>query len=187
MQKIILLDHDGVICLPHNWGGRIKKIRNFNKENPNHDGSYPVEVRFDDFDKDAVKILNEIIEKTDAEIVISSDWKKHATLEELGEYYIQQGIIKKPIAFTDSWKNIPISERDSYADPKYGYERDWERYAETKYYVDKYNLKNYVIIDDLFLDVFEKNNSKFVHSLYTEGLKQTGLKDKIIKILNNVE
>jgi hypothetical protein len=44
-------------------------------------------IRFDDFDTKSVKILNEILEETGAEIVVSSDWKLHATLEELGEYY----------------------------------------------------------------------------------------------------
>jgi len=32
--------------------------------------------------------------------VVSSDWRTFATLEELGTYYTDQGIIKKPIGFT---------------------------------------------------------------------------------------
>ena len=61
---------------------------------------------FDDFDKKAIKILNEILEETGAEIVVSSDWRLHANLEELGDYYISQGIIKRPIAVTDMFKDI---------------------------------------------------------------------------------
>ena len=63
-------------------------------------GEVPLECRFDDFDKKAIKLLNSILEETGAEIVVSSDWKLHATLEELGDYYIEQGISKRPIAFT---------------------------------------------------------------------------------------
>lgn len=183
MRKTILLDNDGVICLPNNWGGRNKKIRDFVKSNPDHDGPFPVEVRFDDFDKDAVAILNEIIEATGAEIVVSSDWQNHATLEELGQYYLKQGIIKAPIDVTGYWQNIPREIVNTYAEGSYSYEKDWTRYTETKYYVEKNNLTDYVIIDDLYVHTFEEN-PRFVHTIWNEGLKQTGLKDKIINILN---
>ena len=95
-MKVIFLDNDGVICLHNNWGGRSKKWKKFKKLNPDaiNDKSAPVDVRFDDFDKKAIKILNNILEETGAEIVVSSDWKLHASLEELGEYYETQGIIK---------------------------------------------------------------------------------------------
>ncbi len=100
-MKVIFLDHDGVICLSTEWGGRYKKQAKWgglklsmsNRE-------IPVEYRFDNYNKKAVKILNEILEKTGAEIVISSDWKLHGTLEELGNYYESQGIIKRPIDVT---------------------------------------------------------------------------------------
>ena len=102
-MKIIFLDHDGVICLSNNWGGRTKKWAKYRSENPDSSKEKkdaPVSFRFDDFDTKSVKVLNEILEETGAEIVVSSDWKLHATLEELGEYYELHGIIKKPIALT---------------------------------------------------------------------------------------
>ena len=55
---------------------------------------------FDNFNKKAVAILNEILQETGAEIVVSSDWKRWANVEEMGEYYEAKGIIKKPIAYT---------------------------------------------------------------------------------------
>jgi len=97
-MKVLFLDNDGVICLSNNWGGRTKKWANYRSANPDSSKDKkdaPVFVRFDDFDNKAIKILNEILEETGAEIVVSSDWKLHATLEELGEYYESQGIIKK--------------------------------------------------------------------------------------------
>jgi hypothetical protein len=84
-MKILFLDHDGVICLSNNWGGRSKKWAKYRSANPHSSKEKkdaPVSVRFDDFDKKAIKILNEIIEETGCEIVVSSDWKLHATLEE---------------------------------------------------------------------------------------------------------
>ena len=45
----------------------------------------PLEYRFDNFDQKAVKVLNEILEQTDAEIVVSSDWRLHATIRRTWE------------------------------------------------------------------------------------------------------
>ena len=103
-MKVIFLDHDGVICLINQWGERYKKRREYIEKYGKVDSEkeLPVQYRFDDFDSDAVKTLNDILEKTGAEIVISSDWRKWATVEEMGDYYTQQGIIKKPIGYTTS-------------------------------------------------------------------------------------
>ena len=113
-MKVIFLDHDGVICLANNWGGRLKKAKEYRKKNrifpkysdPNY--GLPVECRFDDFDTKAIQVLNEILEATGAEVVVSSDWKRWATVEEMGRYYEQQGIIKKPIAFTPNLSQCTV-------------------------------------------------------------------------------
>lgn len=95
-MKVIFLDNDGVICLSGNWGSRSKKRQTYCKENgPTPDDKMPVYYRFDHFDKKAIDTLNEIILATDSEIVVSSDWRLYANLEELGDYYEQYGIIKK--------------------------------------------------------------------------------------------
>jgi hypothetical protein len=102
-MKILFLDHDGVICLTDNWNTRQKKWARYRSANPDSSKYLPhapVQIRFDDFDKKAVRILNEIILETDCEIVVSSDWRAHATLDELGDYYLQQGIVKRPVDFT---------------------------------------------------------------------------------------
>ena len=52
---------------------------------PNSDELNDVDV-FDDFDEGAVDILNNIIGVTGAEIVISSDWKQHMTLDGMCEF-----------------------------------------------------------------------------------------------------
>lgn len=97
-MKVIFLDHDGVICLSNNWGGRFKKK------------GTDVHSRFDNFDKKSIKILNQILEKTGAEIVVSSDWRNSCTLKEMGELYEVQGVTKKPIGFTQHYDSIVDDE-----------------------------------------------------------------------------
>ena len=49
-MKVIFLDHDGVICLSNNWGGRTKKWAKYRSTNPDSDKEIknaPVSVRFD--------------------------------------------------------------------------------------------------------------------------------------------
>ena len=95
-MKVIFLDNDGVICLSSNWGGRSKKWAKYRSANPETVklmSVAPVDVRFDNFDQKAIKILNEILEETGAEIVVSSDWRFHANLEELGECDVPENFI----------------------------------------------------------------------------------------------
>ena len=89
-MKVLVLDHDGVICLSNNWGGRFKK------EGFDSNPQTPLDIRMDNFDVKAVKLLNSIIDITGCEVVISSDWKLQGTLEQMKEMFITRGI-KPPI------------------------------------------------------------------------------------------
>ena len=71
-MKVIFLDHDGVICLSTEWGGRFKKQKEVGRKLSQSVASLPVMSRFDNFNKKAIKVLNEILEETGAEIVVSS-------------------------------------------------------------------------------------------------------------------
>lgn len=192
-MKVIFLDNDGVICLQDNWGGRYKKARQYMIDNKigEHDTSMmdetkrPVEVRFDNFDQKAIKVLNEILEKTGAEIVVSSDWKLHATVEELGEYYELQGIIKKPI---DRTLNLDEFDQDSAGLYHWKGWRGRMRIREIEQYLqDHTEITHWVAVDDINMSV-EANQGhglkNFVHTPRSnEGIKQSGIKDKIIKYL----
>ncbi len=195
MKKIIFLDIDGVICLSSNWGGRSKKRRKWMREKgiPEYqkdsfnESLLPVYTRFDNFDKKALKILNDILEKTDAEIVVSSDWRHSATLEELGEYYLSQGILKKPIGYTTSSlpSSLPFFRRDDEPEETRSYEiLEWLK--------EHPEVTHWVAIDDL--DMSERyspitSNYKwglknFVHTpKSSEGIKQLGIKKKILNFL----
>lgn len=193
-MKILFLDNDGVLCLSNNWGGRLKKFAKYRSSNPNSSkfiNDAPVEYRFDDFDKKAIKILNEVLEETGAEIIVSSDWRYHATLEELGEYYLSQGIIKTPIGITPFTKDI---------DPKWWVTfknqalLEHERVIEIKHWLSLHpEVINWVAVDDLNLGIYEPVSgdifnedglTNFVHTRRNnEGIKQTGIKDKTLHYL----
>jgi hypothetical protein len=186
-KSILFLDNDGVICLHNNWGGRQKKWEKFRKLNPDITlwDSAPVDVRFDDFDKKAVKVLNQVLEETGAEIVISSDWKLHATLDELGEYFLSQGISKKPIDMTPN-----LGDFDPTANGLFMW-KGWlekKRILEIQQYLElNPHVEKWVAVDDLnmspeFNGGYGLDNFVLTPRM-TEGIKQSGIKEKIIGFL----
>ena len=194
-MKVIFLDHDGVICLSTEWGGRYKKRDKWGGAKLSMDtNSIPVEYRFDNFNQKAINVLNQILEETGAEIVVSSDWKRWATVEEMGEYYESKGISKKPIAFTPdlgqcTWHNENV----------WVWSREWDlemcRVIEIKQYLhDHPEITHWVSIDDLDMGkTGERWGSKFNHDWAldnfvltpksNEGIKQSGIKEKVLKFL----
>jgi hypothetical protein len=198
-MKVLFLDNDGVICLSNNWGGRTKKWAKYRSKNPSSPESKseaPVDVRFDNFDEKSVRILNEILKKTGSEIVVSSDWRFHATLDELGEYYLSQGVCKKPIATTDMFKDIFPSE---WAKLRFRADLELERSMEIQHWLDNHSeVTHWVAVDDLnmsieflssYFDSKDDSESKpgltnFVLTPNSnEGIKQSGVKEKILNFL----
>ena len=190
-MKCIFLDHDGVICLSNNWGGRSKKWSKYRSANPEASTDKmdaPVFVRFDDFDEKAVRVLNQIIEETGAEIVVSSDWKRWANVEEMGEYYESQGIIKKPIALTPD-----LGECTWYTNDVWVWSAKWDlemsRVIEIKQYLhDHPEITHWVAIDDLNMgkdeDWKDWGLDNFVLTPRSnEGIKQSSIKGRVLKFL----
>ena len=200
-MKIIFLDNDGVICLSNNWGSRRKKQEKWGGMKLSMSNrEIPLEYRFDNFDQKAVKVLNEILEETDVEIVVSSDWRLYATLDELGDYYESQGIIKRPIGITDvfhftNWRDegfVPDHEDFPWSRNDY---REQERHFEIMRYLGNYpSITHWVAIDDLHMGINintswgrtdrEWGLSNFVWTPRDwEGIKQSGVKEKVLKYL----
>ncbi len=193
-MKVIFLDHDGVICLSTEWGGRVKKQQKAKRKLSQSVQSLPVDARFDNFNKKAIGVLNEILEETDAEIVVSSDWKKWANVEEMGEYYESQGIIKKPIGFTKSVSDCTCYNEHTFAwSPRWMLEQ--ERSIEiTQYLHDHPEITHWVAVDDLNMGKtgvyygmeFEHDwalDNFVLTPLSNEGIKKSGVKDKILSYL----
>lgn len=197
-MKIIFLDHDGVICLDNNWGSRRKKQDKWGGRKLSMSlKEIPLEYRFDNFDKKAIDVLNEIIETTGAEIVVSSDWKAWASIEQMGEYYEMQGIIKKPIAYTKNLGQCSFQDTKSFIWSS-TYDLEQSRYVEiTQYLMDHPEITHWVSIDDLHMGrhvenskygAFDRDDWGLENFVWTprpsEGIKQPGVKEKILKYLS---
>ena len=149
-MKVLFLDHDGVICLEKQWGSR----KNSNQ-------------KFDKFDQKAIKVLNEIIERTKCKIVVSSDWRLYCDLNEMKALYRDRGIIETPFDFT------PIHSVQDFNFDKL-------RIKEITSWVEENKPDLWCAVDDMNM----KDLNFFVHTpLQREGIKQSGIKEKIIKIL----
>jgi hypothetical protein len=157
-MKVIFLDHDGVICLQSEWGGRFERDRE------------GLDSVFDDFNSKAIVVLNQIIEATDCEIVVSSDWRHYATLEQMQELYQIRGIKKTPIGMTGSadYSNAQLLE-------KY-------RCVEIRQYLEKHpEISEWVAVDDM--DLSSLGNFVMTPSSIL-GISQEGVKERILKFLN---
>ena len=163
-MNILFLDHWGVMCLADKHG----------REHDKYDLPNIKEMRihgdFDTFDKEAVNILNLLIEETDLEIVISSDWKKWCSLDRMKEFYKSQGIIKTPIDFTPTIKGKNLFE---------------SRSLEIREWLKIHKVSNWAVIDDLYLGDYLKN---FVWTSKTdEGIKQNGIINNLKIIYNTCQ
>ena len=199
-MKVIFLDNDGVICLSNNWGSRHKKQKEWGGMKLSMRGrEIPLEYRFDNFDQKAVKVLNKILEETGSEIVVSSDWRFHATLEELGDYYESQGIIKRPYDITERFHHRDWVE-EGFVPEDFPWSRtddlEQQRYFEIVRWLGKNpSVTHWVAVDDLHMgkEVTASSYGPFTREwglenfVWTprdwEGIKQSGVKDKILKYL----
>lgn len=196
-MKVLFLDHDGVICLQEQWGkrylkqekyGAVKSLWGISTEV--HISEMPVYDRFDDFDQDAIDILNMILMETDCEVIVSSDWRNWADVEEMGNYYESQGIVKKPIGFTPLQlpKGLKFYDRNS--------EQEETRSYEILQWLSEHpEVTHWVAIDDLDMgkvqldwdgSEYERDWGlyNFVRTnTYGSGIKQDGVYEKIMEYL----
>lgn len=128
-MKIIFLDHYGVMTLSSIITDRGKNdfpsIEEINLTRP-----------LDSFNSHCVDNLNDIIAKTNCDIVIISDWIKYVSFDTICEFYLNQGVVKKPISHIEVGKNIRKSR-------KIGIEK----------WIMENKIQKYVCVDDIYLDV----------------------------------
>ena len=141
-----------VIFLDHQWTMYLKQHPNIGK--------------LDFFDKEAINVLNEIIEKTNAEIVVSSDWKLWVKLEEMKQFYLKQNI-KEPISYTKYFNNGVNAEK---------------RANEINIWLEEHKeVTNWVAIDDLDMRSYLTNFAWIYEK--EQGIKQKGIKEIILSFL----
>jgi hypothetical protein len=166
-MKVIFLDIDGVLTTDKQY---YMNSQNYRKKNP-----WANELRvYYPFDKGCVKIFNEILTKTGAEIVLTSDWRRGRSLEQLDTIFKENGVIKSPIDVTcDDLVSISSAAKN--------------RAYQIEFYLKNNKVDKYVVIDDLNIGEFMQftnDDDKFVLTNDREGLKQLGIKNKILNILN---
>lgn len=145
-MKVIFLDHQWTMYLKNHKNDRI----------------------LDDFDEKAINILNKILDITNSEIVISSDWKFWVSLEEMQIFYKKQNILKCPISYTGFYEPYEI---DIIAKQRSQEIKNWLK--------ENQFIEKWVAVDDLdmrnYLDNFVYISNK------TEGITQLGIMEKIIE------
>jgi hypothetical protein len=157
-SPILFLDLDDVMVTSNQYFGKYHK---------KYDG-HP-------FDPKCVKVLNSIIESVSGlVIVISSDWKNHFDLTKLNEIFEINGVTAVVTDTTGSaWGTMFKSMQ----------QLEECRAYEINKYAEEHLLTRWVAVDDLNLRIWiPENFVRCTHS--SEGIKQSGVRDKILKILN---
>ena len=144
MKTILFLDFDGV-------------MRPF-KETKGH------------FNRECVKVLNEIIAETSCDLVITSDWRLFYTFNEIKSICEDYGISKAPIDIT---LEVPFKPDSTVEE---------NRAREIQMYIDSHEVDFWCAIDDLHLKM---KNSILITASVMKGITQTGVKPRAIKLLNN--
>jgi len=180
-MKVIFMDHDGVICLESEWGSRFDKQKKYDPRPTIKE--IPILDRFDNFNRSCVECLNQVIRDTDCEIVISSDWRTWATLEEIGEYYESQGIIKKPIGLTPFMDRSEVPPEFEF---KMGLGLNQTRVLEIRKWLDNHpHVVSWVAIDDMRLGEQGWGLEHFVLSTdHKNGICNSEVKTLLIEYLN---
>ena len=154
MKKFIYLDLDGVLSLGSEIHPKLTEwgyVHRFNAK--------------------AVQMFNEVLEVTNADIIISSDWKQHYSLESFQGIFKWQKVIKVPIDITPSLKFTSMQLLEE------------NRAKEILEHVDKFKPGFWVAIDDLDLRTWINDKHFVLCPRFMEGIKQIGKMNEIINKL----
>jgi len=122
------------------------------------------------FDKGCVEVLNSIHEIMPVEIVISSDWRDHYSIPTLQKIFDEFGVKPKITDVTPNSKKYVMDDLEG------------GRSDEINTYIGQHKdeILAWVSVDDLKMYDLEH----FVEcTKWTEGIKQTGIKEKIVNEL----
>jgi len=173
-QKVIFLDIDGVIqpiTSQKRFRYDLEQLRKdlaekFKDEEYLTLDKYDLGAIYYDWDKEAVSLLKQLCEKTDAKIVISSNWKDFANLSRLKKYFKIHGLGEYVVDVT----------------PTLSYPQGREDEIE-QYLKEHPNIKKFVIFDDSYVD---RLSGKFPNEfLYCKYRLDKNIYDKALKILNS--
>lgn len=131
--KTIFIDIDGPLSWG-NWGdGKVKIL-----EGTTHEFTIPYA-----WDKAECDALSEIIKQTDAQLVVSSDWRKHFGFIQLSMIFEHYGIGRWNLLDTTTNFN-PRKKLSS--------SLEWDRACEIEMWVKSFKPTNWISIDDMQLN-----------------------------------
>jgi hypothetical protein len=131
--KAIFIDIDGPLSWG-NWGdGKVKIL-----EGTTHEFTIPYA-----WDKAECDALSEIIKQTDAQLVVSSDWRKHFGFIQLSMIFEHYGIGRWNLLDTTTHFN-PRKKLSS--------SLEWDRACEIEMWVKSFKPTNWISIDDMKLN-----------------------------------
>lgn len=127
----------------------------------------------DPFDSQCVEVLNEITEMTNAFIIVTSDRRMRLKLNEMNEVFKYNGVKSVVKDYTpDFWGTQFKKLQDA----------DMCRGFEILRYVRQYRIENYAVVDDMNLNCWVSDHFVWCTNSI-EGLKQAGVKEKMLKFL----
>lgn len=129
------------------------------------------------YDKKCVAVFNEILDTVpNLQIILSSDWRIHYSLMDMHDIFQMNGIKRSPVGFTRVLETKFYPPGDELAFTRQEEIQIWLREH------DKNDRLKWVAVDDL--NMTEWLGENFIHcKRWLEGIKQTGIKEKIIKKL----
>jgi len=163
MMKLLFLDLDGVMVVDDDP----------DRLSPVPDGPFRTEM----FSKKCVEVLNELVEVTDCQIVLSSDWRLHFNLRQVWDIFKFNKVRRMPLGFTglatsgSGWMSVQKLEEDR------GKEiRQW--LAQHGFFPQ---FHFWAAVDDMNLS---PHVSRFVRTDWRKGLTTDGVFDKLVSLLN---
>jgi hypothetical protein len=136
-KKIIFIDIDGPLAWGSWMDGKVKINENTSSE-------FTIPYAWDKADCEA---LQEICEKTNAELVLSSDWKMHFTLKQMSDVFIEYGIYAKLIDITTHMDSRRMGIWNKMSNPSL----EFDRAHQILQWVKINKISNWIAIDDMKL------------------------------------
>ena len=160
----IFLDIDGVLATSHQFHINPKKWDDFYHRYR--------------FDYKCVKVFNSILANVpEFVIILSSDWQDKYTLEVMNRIFEINEINAVITDYTGMAWGIKFFNSNT--------ELEECRAYDINKYVEDHEIENWVAIDDLDLSPWIDENHFVRTPRANEGIKQSGVKDKILSILLN--
>lgn len=136
-KKIIFIDIDGPLAWG-TWGDGPVKI------NKNMSNEFTIPYAWV---KEDCEALHKICEATNAELVLSSDWKMHFTLRQMSDVFIENGIHAKLIDITTHMNTTQMGLWNKMSKPSL----EFERANQILKWAKDNRISNWITIDDMNL------------------------------------